>query len=167
MLYHFLSYLRFWFSATNQHGVHSPFVYNFVTKCLYKKYDIKGSKCDRAFLKSIAYFNAHNINIAPDLFKLRNRVKNSYPAIKFNQRPVDVIYMDSPDSGFFHRILREGLYHNDSIVFVRNIHHNNKSTKNWESFKENNKVTVSVDLFFCGALFFRKEQAKEHFKIRI
>jgi len=31
------SYLFFLLNSTNQHGVHSPFVYNFVTKCLYKK----------------------------------------------------------------------------------------------------------------------------------
>ena len=167
MMYHFLSYLRFWFSATNQHGVHSPFVYNFVTKCLYKKYDNKGSKSDRVLLKSIAYFNAHYIDIAPNLLQLRNRVKNSYPDIEFNKQPADLIYMDSPNSELFHRILREDIYHNDTMVLIRSIYHNKESTQNWESFKENNKVSVSVDLFFCGALFFRKEQAKEHFKIRI
>ena len=29
------SYLQFLLKSTNQHGVHSPFVYDFVTKCLY------------------------------------------------------------------------------------------------------------------------------------
>ena len=167
MLYHFLSYLRFWLSATNQHGVHSPFIYNFVTKCLNKKYGVKGSKSDRVLLKCIAYFNAQNIDIAPNLIQLRNRIKYSYPAIALNEQPADIIYMGSPDSDLFHRILKEGLYHNDAMVFIRNIHRNKASTQNWESFKGNDKVTVSVDLFFCGVLFFRKEQAKEHFKIRI
>ena len=30
-------YLLFFFRSTNQHGIHSPFVYDFVTKCLYSK----------------------------------------------------------------------------------------------------------------------------------
>lgn len=160
MLYRFLSYLRFWFSATNQHGVHSPFVYNFVTKCLYKKYDSKGSKSDRVLLQSITYFNVQNMSIEPNLLQLRNRVKNSYPAIEFNQRPDDLIYMDSPNSELFHRILREDIYHNDTMVLIRGIYHNKESTQNWESFKENNKVKVSVDLFFAVPFFLGKNRPK-------
>ena len=33
----FKSYLKFLLKSTNEHGVHSPFVYNFVTRCLYNK----------------------------------------------------------------------------------------------------------------------------------
>ena len=32
-----LAYLKFWLKSKNHHGVQSPFVYNFVTKCLYNK----------------------------------------------------------------------------------------------------------------------------------
>ena len=37
MFFRTLSYLRFLVRSTNQHGVHSPFVYDFVTKGLYRK----------------------------------------------------------------------------------------------------------------------------------
>ncbi len=37
MWYIIKAYSRFLRKATNQHGVHSPFVYTFVTKCLYRK----------------------------------------------------------------------------------------------------------------------------------
>ena len=30
-----LAYIKFLLKSTNQHGVHSPFVYNLVTKCFY------------------------------------------------------------------------------------------------------------------------------------
>ena len=36
-MYQVISYIKFLLRSTNQHGVHSPFVYNFVTKCLYDK----------------------------------------------------------------------------------------------------------------------------------
>ena len=36
-MHQFIAYIKFILSATNQHGVHSPFIYNFVTKCLYDK----------------------------------------------------------------------------------------------------------------------------------
>lgn len=37
MIQSILSYITFLLKSTNQHGVHSPFVYNLVTKCFYKK----------------------------------------------------------------------------------------------------------------------------------
>lgn len=33
--YRVRAYLRFWWKSTNQHGVHSPFVYQLVTQCFY------------------------------------------------------------------------------------------------------------------------------------
>ena len=39
MLYQSIQYIRFLFNATNQHGVHSPFVFNLVTQCFYDTSD--------------------------------------------------------------------------------------------------------------------------------
>jgi hypothetical protein len=36
----------------------------------------------------------------------------------------------------------------------------------WEEIKSNPLVTVTIDLFFLGLVFFRKEQAKENFIVR-
>ncbi|WP_282054261.1 hypothetical protein [Maribacter luteus] len=90
----------------------------------------------------------------------------SFPQIKFNQ-PEDLIFMDSPNNELFTLIIKEKTYHNDTMVLIRDLYKNKKNTQDWEVFKQNENVTVSVDMFNCGALFFRKEQAKEHFKIRI
>ena len=37
MLYTLKSYIKFLLTSTNEHGVHSPFVYSLLTKCIYKK----------------------------------------------------------------------------------------------------------------------------------
>jgi hypothetical protein len=36
----------------------------------------------------------------------------------------------------------------------------------WEEIKSHPKVTVTIDLFFLGLVFFRKEQVKENFCLR-
>jgi hypothetical protein len=36
----------------------------------------------------------------------------------------------------------------------------------WSSIKNHEAVTVTIDLFAFGIVFFRREQEKEHFKIR-
>ena len=41
------------------------------------------------------------------------------------------------------------------------------STITINALKNHPKVKVSLDLFYFGVIFFRKEQAKEHFKIRV
>jgi len=40
-------------------------------------------------------------------------------------------------------------------------------TEAWEIIKKNPKVTVTIDTFQWGMVFFRREQEKEHFVIRV
>ena len=37
MWYQIFAYFKFFFKSTNQHGIHSPFVYDLVTQCFYDK----------------------------------------------------------------------------------------------------------------------------------
>ena len=57
--------------------------------------------------------------------------------------------------------------HNDSLFIFDDIYWSKGMTEAWEIIKEHPQVTVTVDLFNWGLVFFRKEQAKEHFKIRV
>lgn len=36
-MYSAIAYINFFIKSTNQHGVHSPFVYSLITKCFYNK----------------------------------------------------------------------------------------------------------------------------------
>ncbi|EAR00116.1 hypothetical protein FB2170_00580 [Maribacter sp. HTCC2170] len=167
MLYKIFSYLKFIFTATNQHGVHSPFIYNFVTKCLYKKSKFKHPKTFRVLLESCSYFNVKKISIIPKNMHVQSLIKNTYPQIDFNEQPYDIIYMDLPNTKMFNGILKNRLYHNNSMLLVKNIYQSKDSSQSWELIKSNVEITASIDMFHCGALFFRQEQTKEHFKIRI
>ncbi len=166
MFYRFIAYLKFFFTSTNKHGVHSPFIYNFVTKCLYKRL-FKGPKTIRVLLKSIEYFKAHRVHISTKNLFVQSQVKKAFPQIEFDNHPCDIMYLDWPNAELFHGGIEADLFHNKTMILIKNIHQNKENTDIWELMKDNEKVTVSVDMFHCGALFFRKEQAKEHFKIRI
>ncbi|MBI4931171.1 MAG: class I SAM-dependent methyltransferase [Bacteroidetes bacterium] len=56
--------------------------------------------------------------------------------------------------------------HNDSIFIFDDIHWSDEMEEALEEIKSHPKVTVTVDLFFLGLVFFRKGQVKENFIIR-
>jgi hypothetical protein len=39
--------------------------------------------------------------------------------------------------------------------------------KAWEIIKQHPKVSVTINMYFWGIVFFRKEQLKQHFTIRV
>jgi len=166
MLYKPITYLKHQLTATNQHGTHSPFVYNYVTKCLYDRPKYKISKSIEVLLKSIGYFSAEHIKIVSKNSKIENRIQQEF-GLKSNKHPLcDIIYFEYPPEEI-RSLLNTKKVHNNTMVLYDNIHRNKKNTSLWENIKLLEEVTVTIDLFYCGAIFFRKEQAKEHFKIRI
>lgn len=54
----------------------------------------------------------------------------------------------------------------DSVIIFDDIYWSKGMEEAWEEIKQHEAVTVSVDLFWIGLVFFRKGQAKEHFKVR-
>ncbi|MGL2966717.1 O-methyltransferase [Flavobacterium sp. XGLA_31] len=55
---------------------------------------------------------------------------------------------------------------NDSVWIFDDIHWSADMEAAWEAIKNHPKVTVTIDTFQWGLVFFRKEQPKEHFVIR-
>ena len=53
------------------------------------------------------------------------------------------------------------------IILINGIYKDKKAEKDWQNIIKNKEITVSIDLFYFGLIFFRKEQAKEHFTIRV
>ena len=57
--------------------------------------------------------------------------------------------------------------HADSILVFDDIHWSREMEDAWEEIKKNPAVTCTLDLFFIGIVFFRKEfYEKQHFLIR-
>lgn len=82
----------------------------------------------------------------------------------------DLIYFDGNHTkeatlNYFERLLPTA--HNNSVFVFDDIHWSAGMEAAWEEIKAHPQVTVSIDTYYLGLIFFRKEQAKQHFKIRL
>jgi hypothetical protein len=53
--------------------------------------------------------------------------------------------------------------HSDSVFVFDDIHWSDEMEYAWEEIKNHPQVTITIDLFFLGLVFFRREQAKQNF----
>jgi predicted O-methyltransferase YrrM len=83
---------------------------------------------------------------------------------------VDFAFIDGnhryePTVRYFRTLLPR--IHEDSILVFDDIHWSAEMENAWQTIKNDPAVTLSIDLFFIGIVFFRKEQlVKQAFKIR-
>ena len=169
MLLQFVKYLKFFLTSSNQHGVHSPFVYAYVTKCLYSKSRYSVSKTTNILLKSIRYFEATSVKMLPESKALEQQIKKEFLSIHSKSSPYDILYLEHLNASLIATYFKNpnNEVKNNTMVLIHAIHRNHEQESLWEEVKKSKQVTVTVDMFYCGAVFFRREQAKEHFKIRI
>lgn len=259
MLQQIKSYLNFLYHSKNEHGVHSPFVFNLVTKCFYDKkqypeYAIlknyrksllqnkntievtdfgAGSrvfKSNKRAINKIAqtagisskraellfritkYFQPENIleigtslglatsalalgnpdakittlegckntlavaNNQFETFELNNihSVVTEFSSFLKNLQPttdnLQLIYFDGNHSKtatltYFELLLPSVT--NETVWIFDDIHWSADMEEAWEIIKNHPKVTVTIDTFQWGMVFFRAEQEKEHFVIRV
>lgn len=259
MLQQIKSYLKFLYTSKNEHGVHSPFVFNLVTKCFYDKkqypeYAIlknyrqsllqnkntievtdfgAGSRVFKSNTRAVnkiaqtagisskraellfritKYFQPENIlEIGTSLGLATSALALGYPDAKirtlegckntlhqcqsqlqkFNTNNVDcvntefssflnnlqpttynlqLIYFDGNHSkaatlNYFELLLPTVT--NETVWIFDDIHWSADMEEAWEIIKNHPKVTVTIDTFQWGMVFFRAEQEKEHFVIRV
>ena len=258
MLYQIISYFKFLIKSGNQHGIHSPFVYDLILDCFYdtspKKWYQKFNTYRASLLKNknkifiedlgagskslqnqerqiskIAenagiskkraqflgrfsnYLKVNNIleigtslgiataslslanpksqnttlegckntaNIAKDSldkFKLINinivigNFSKTLPKVLDNNR-YDLIFFDGnhqkePTINYFEQCLKH--IHNDSVFIFDDIYWSKGMQEAWQYIKQHPEVTISIDTYYWGIVFFRKEQKKQHFTIRV
>ena len=256
-MYQITSYIKFLLSSTNQHGVHSPFVYSFVTKCLYDKTkfdnykklnqyknDLLNSSIELHVVdlgegsKKMANKQRHVSQMAKTSSSSKKNTKLLYRVAKYfdfkktlelgtslgmgtyalslanpkakittiegcpntsafaksqleNQDIANVEFMEGNFEDIIPKLKDENYdfiffdghhnkeatikyfesllpkIHNETVFVFDDIYWSKGMTEAWEYIKNHKLVTVTVDCFHLGFVFFRKEQAKEHFKIRV
>ena len=165
MWFRFVSYLKFLAKSTNQHGVHSPFVFKYVTQCLYSKKRLHKNKSINVLLKTISYFNFDSVSVNNK--SIRELVKQNFPEVQFDKNTVDLLFINEMSASSFEKILSEGKLHNDSLILIDSIYANRQNLAQWHQLIALPEITVSIDMYYCGLISIRREQVKEHFRIRI
>jgi predicted O-methyltransferase YrrM len=257
MWYRIKSRLNFLLKSSNQHGIHSPFVYDLITKCFYDKtpfsayHNLKALrnkliynqdlvkikhysetskvfqsnhqkistivKCEGSSYKKqkqlyriTNYFKPKNVlelgtsvglgsaamaiasnnsiiktvEVNKNISDIAKKVFKSYQLKniqidtssfkdffkKSNYENLDLVYLDGTcdkESTIenFNSLLKHS--HNESVFIINNIYWSKEMTEAWNIIKKQKEITVSIDTFYWGFLFFRKEQPKQHFTIRL
>lgn len=88
---------------------------------------------------------------------------------KIQSATYDLIYFDGNHSKeatlhYFEALLPT--ITNETVWIFDDIHWSSGMQKAWETIKKHPKITVTIDTFQWGLVFFRKEQEKEHFILR-
>ena len=117
------------------------------------------SKLAQHYFNEFGLKNIHLKNSTfEDFFKIKSSTKYDIVFINENYNKEDIIN--------YFNILSDKI-NNDSILIFDGIYWNIKMTEAWNQIKENPKVTLSIDTYYWGFLFFRIEQEKQHFTIRM
>lgn len=163
MLHILKSYIKFLWNSKNEHGVHSPFVFDLITKCLYSSvnHQFKNSfpfqsKKQKTIHRLLYYFNEPNLQI----LTFQNNSNTSSNKVKYIdidfciQNKIEIVTILSNAT-------------NDTCFIFDNIHKNASNQDFWKSIIQNPMFTATIDTYQLGIIFIRKEQKKQHFTIRI
>jgi len=188
------SYLTFLWISVNSHGVHSPFVYSLVTNGFYEKerlvYNIKYTHTApglpktalKTLLKTISHFKSYKLLVLGEdevaVNQTTETIRSAAEAISakiwfystFVPVPggVDLAYLCGNDTASLLPLLDQLKQdvNNNSVAVIANIHASEAMEAAWEAIKKDPNVTVTVDTYHLGLVFFRREQTKQHFVIR-
>ena len=119
--------------------------------------------CPETAKTARAYLN--ELPIAPDV------INTEFQAfLDLDKTSFDLVYIDGHHEKeatlkYFNTLLDK--VHNDSLLIFDDIHWSQGMTEAWEEIIQHPEVTVSIDVYDWGLVFFRKEQKKQHFRIRL
>ena len=116
----------------------------------------------------IATENLAKLNISNVELKVGN-FDYLFPEILNETQKIDFLFIDGNHRkdatlAYFEQALPK--VHEGSVMIFDDIYWSKGMQEAWEQIKKHPQVTLTIDLFWIGLVFFRKGQEKEHFKIK-
>lgn len=166
-MFKLFSLFKFLFKSKNEHGVHSPFVFHLVTKCLYDTTEMKPyfsnfkikTKKEKLLNRVFHYFE-----FKEGLFFSENKKTTASSDSKIDFVFIDVANFNANTLAIFDLISQSN---NDTCFIFDGIYQSSTNSLFWKSIVHHPSFTVTIDTFTYGFAFVRKEQEKEHFIIRV
>lgn len=95
--------------------------------------------------------------------------ENILPRIIDEEKPFDLIFIDGnhrkePTLRYFDQV--RPLIKENTVLIFDDIHWSEEMESAWFELKANPEITMSLDLFWCGIVFFRKGLSGEHLSVR-
>lgn len=164
-------YLKFWFTAFNEHGIHSPFVFNLLTKGLYSSDSRwKGKARKNQFIdRMLVYFAPQQI--ATWQGKKPTIELGQIPIVTYQENviiPYDFILFQIESSAVMPTVRAVAqTMHNNSVWLIDRREKHPVMEKYWQEVVASSEMVVTLDFYYFGVAFKRKEQLKQHFKLRL
>jgi hypothetical protein len=150
-------------SATLIDVLHSPFVFKFYNDCIKKKGNVS--------VPDVATPSAGYIpkRVETILARFISQNPNAVVTDNINNITRGVPFILTITENCSLKSLEQVLStaHNDSCCILRNMYHSPTSAEYWNKVKRLTGVTATVDLFFVGFVFVRKEQRRQEFRLRL
>ncbi len=106
--------------------------------------------------------------MVPTNIAVEKEITKHLNEVSFTKSSRELIFIDGLDKETIDEYIVNNIgIANDTVIFVNGLYQTKDTFKLWESIKELKQVKVTMDLFYCGLVFFRREQVEQHFKIRI
>jgi predicted O-methyltransferase YrrM len=113
--------------------------------------------------ENLKVLNAENVEIKVGDFN------DNLPYILKEEAEIDFVFIDGNHQekatiNYFETLLPK--VHENTMIIFDDIYWSRGMQNAWKKIKQHPQVTLTIDLFWIGLIFFKTDRKKEHFKVR-